>query len=158
MKKQNIKALIAYILSAQAGGGLSAWISGNMSDFFTKYKKPTFLPPAWLFPVVWIILYILMAVSAYLVHFRAKSDKERKSALALYWIQLALNFCWSIVFFRFEALRASVAVIAALLGLIIAMIAKFYRTKRCAAYLNIPYVLWTAFAAYLNIATAILNT
>ncbi len=158
MKKRNIKALIAYILSAQAVGGLSAWLSGNMDNFYSKYQKPPLLPPAWLFPVVWVILYILMAVAAYLVHYKPHAVGDKKSALFLYWAQLAVNFCWSIVFFRFEALRLSVAVIALLLVLIIAMVARFSKINKTAAYLNIPYIIWVAFAAYLNIATAVLNT
>ena len=154
MKKHSISDLVIYILSAELVGALSALLSGSFSDFFLKYEEPPLLPPAWLFPVVWVILYALMGISAYLIHHEGGNNKK---ALTIYWAQLAVNFMWSIVFFRFEALWASVAVIIALLALIIAMLASFRRIRPLAALINIPYLLWVIFAAYLNIATALIN-
>ncbi len=157
MKKHSIVDLLIYIVSAEAVGALSALFSGGFGDFYTKYEKPPLLPPAWLFPVVWTILYALMGISAYLIKTSGGDEYRESRALKLYWIQLAVNFSWSIVFFRFEALWAASAVILILLVLIIAMILSFKRIRPSAAYINIPYLLWVMFASYLTIAIAIIN-
>ncbi len=157
MKKHSIVDLLIYIVSAEAVGALSALFSGGFGDFFTKYEKPPLLPPAWLFPVVWTILYALMGISAYLIKTSGGDEYTVSRALKLYWIQLAVNFSWSIVFFRFEALWAAVVVILVLLALIIAMILSFKKIRPSAAYINIPYLLWVTFASYLTIAIAIIN-
>lgn len=155
MKKGSVSDLLIYVISAELAGAASALFAGGFSDFFAKYEPPPLLPPGWLFPVVWTILYAVMGYSAYLIH--SANAPESKSALAVYWAQLFVNFWWSIVFFRFEALWVSVAVIAVLWILIIVMISRFGRINKCAARLNIPYLLWVTFAAYLNIATAVIN-
>ena len=159
MKRHSIADWLIFVLSAEAIGALSALISGNMSDFFEKYKEPPLLPPAWLFPVVWAVLFLLMGTSAYLIYMSKTKDTaaENKKALAVYWIQLAVNFSWSIVFFRFEALWGAAAVVLALLVLIVVMMVRFRKIRPLAAYLNIPYLLWVAFASYLTIAVAVIN-
>ncbi len=155
MKKHNISDILLYVISAELIGALSALLSGGFSDFFAVYKEPPLLPPPWLFPVVWTILYAVMGFSAYLIH---RSEAEGKGrSLAIYWLQLAVNFSWSIVFFRFEALWGAFGVIILLLILIIAMIVSFYRIRPVAALINIPYLIWVAFATYLNLATALIN-
>ncbi len=159
MKKRSIPDLLIFILSAEAIGAVSALISGNMNDFFEKYQEPPFQPPSWVFPVVWAILYALMGISAYLIYMSKTSETaaENKKALTVYWVQLAVNFSWSIVFFRFEALWAAVAVVLVLLVMIVIMIAKFRKIRPLAGYINIPYLLWVAFASYLTIAVAVIN-
>ncbi len=157
MKKHSIVDLLIYIVSAEAVGALSALFSGGFGDFYIKYEKPPLLPPAWLFPVVWTILYALMGISAYLIKTSGGNEYLISRAMKLYWIQLAVNFSWSIVFFRLEALWAAVIVILVLLALIIAMILSFKKIRPSAAYINIPYLLWVAFASYLTIAIAIIN-
>ena len=149
--------ILLYIVSAEAVGGLSALLSGGFSDFFTKYKEPPLLPPSWLFPVVWTVLYALMGYTAYRIDSSSADRKNIRRALSTYWIQLAVNFSWSIVFFRFEALTPSAVIILLLLVLIILMIVLFHRIDRLSAKLNIPYLVWVAFASYLNIATAVIN-
>ncbi len=156
MKRKSITDALIYIISAELAGALSALLTGGFSDFFDKYKEPPLLPPAWLFPVVWTILYAAMGYSAYRVS-RSEDGKARSKALLLYWTQLAVNFSWSIVFFRFEALWAAFGVIVLLLALIAMMIKAFRRVDPIAAYLNIPYLAWVTFAAYLNFATAYIN-
>lgn len=157
MKKRNISDMLIFIISAEAAGAVSALLAGSFSDFFDKYKEPPLLPPGWLFPVVWTILYAVMGYSAYLIHNSAADTDKRKNALTIYWAQLALNFMWSIIFFRFEALWLAFVVIMALWIMIIAMISSFRKISPLAAYINIPYFIWVTFAAYLNLATAIIN-
>lgn len=157
MRKHNLKRALFYIFSAEAIGGLSALITGSFSDFFLKYKEPPLLPPGWLFPVAWTILYALMGYSAYLIDRTDDDCNEKKRALTVYWLQLAFNFSWSIVFFRFELLWGGFGVIAVLLILICVMSVLFGKIRPTAGLLNIPYILWVAFATYLNIATAMIN-
>ncbi len=159
MKKVNIPDLLVFVLSAEAIGAVSALLSGSMKDFFEMYQPPPLQPPSWLFPVVWGILYALMGISAYLIYSK-KTDsnvKQIRKALTVYWAQLAVNFSWSIVFFRFEALWAAAVVILVLLVMIVVMMVKFRKISPAAAYLNIPYLLWVAFASYLTIAVAVIN-
>ncbi|MBP1550327.1 MAG: tryptophan-rich sensory protein [Oscillospiraceae bacterium] len=157
MKKHNISDMLIYIISAEVIGAVSALLAGGFSDFFNKYEEPPLLPPGWLFPVVWTILYAVMGYSAYLVTHSYGETAQKKTALTIYWTQLALNFMWSIIFFRFEALWLAFVVIMALWVMIIAMILSFRKISPLAAYINIPYLLWVTFAAYLNLATAIIN-
>ncbi len=157
MKKHSISDILLYVISAELIGAVSALLSGGFSDFFNTYAEPPLLPPAWLFPVVWTILYAVMGFSAYLIHRTDAAASGQKGCLTLYRLQLAVNFSWSIVFFRFEMLWAAFAVILLLLVLIIAMIRCFRNVNPIAAYINIPYLIWVAFASYLNLATAIIN-
>ncbi len=157
MKKTSITSLLIYIVTAELTGALSALITGSFGSLFETYTPPPLLPPSWLFPVVWVILYALMGISAYLVSRSGGEENEIRKALTIYWVQLALNFSWSIVFFRFEQFIGAAVIILVLLGLIILMTIKFYRLRPLAGLLNIPYIIWVAFASYLNIATAIIN-
>ena len=154
-KKFSVTDLLLFIVTAQLAGTVSALVSGGFSGFYLQLEKPPLSPPAWVFPVVWTILYTLMGISAYMIYSSGNDDREK--ALAVYWIQLGVNFLWSIVFFRFMLLNAAVAVIIALLILIAVMIKLFRDIRSAAGYINIPYLAWVAFAAYLNIAFAILN-
>ncbi len=157
MKKQKIVSILFYILSAEAIGGLSALITGSFSDFFLTYKEPPLLPPGWLFPVMWTVLYALMGYSAYLISVSDADSEEKKRAMWVYRLQLLFNFSWSIIFFKLELLWAGFAVILILLILVSVMSVLFGRIKPLAGYLNILYIIWVAFATYLNLATALIN-
>ncbi len=157
MKKEKLYPILFYIFTAEGAGALSALITGNFSDFFLKYEEPPLLPPGWLFPVVWTVLYALMGCSAYLVSKTEAPKDQKERALNIYWIQLLLNFMWSIIFFRFELLWVGFIDIVLLLIAVCAMTVMFGRILPKAGYLNIPYIIWVAFATYLNLATAIIN-
>ncbi|MBQ9084861.1 MAG: tryptophan-rich sensory protein, partial [Clostridia bacterium] len=119
--------------------------------------QPPLSPPAWLFPVVWSILYVLMGIACYLVVVSRVSMDEKGRALKVYGLQLLFNFFWSILFFNFDLYYLTFAWILALLGLIIATTYLFYKIDKRTVYLLLPYILWVAFASYLNIGVAILN-
>ena len=148
--------LFIFIVSAELVGALSALITGDFAGFFDRYASPLLMPPAWLFPVVWAVLYALMGISAYLIYF-SDGSADKKRALWIYAAQLAVNFSWSIVFFKYEKLWAGAAVIILLIVLVMLMITAFKKISSTAAWLNVPYLLWLIFAAYLNIATAVIN-
>ena len=148
--------LFIFIVSAELVGALSALITGDFAGFFDRYASPLLIPPAWLFPIVWAMLYALMGISAYLIYF-SDGSADKKRALWIYAAQLAVNFSWSIVFFKYEKLWAGATVIILLIVLVMLMITAFKKISPTAAWLNVPYLLWLIFAAYLNIATAVIN-
>ena len=157
MKRNNLYDLLIFVLSAELAGVLSSLFAGDISAVYKTLEKPPLSPPDWVFSVVWIILYALMGISAYLVY-RSDSEPVRvKSALRIYWLQLLVNFSWSIVFFRFQAFWAAFVVLIILLILVITMLVKFAKIRPEAALVNVPYLLWLLFAAYLNVTTALLN-
>lgn len=157
MKKKHITELLLFIVATELVGALSALFVGKNFTFYKELAKPPFSPPGWVFPVMWAILYAVMAISVFLI-FRSDAPQSKKRvAYWIYAIQLAVNFAWSIVFFRFRMLGLSVAVILLLFLMILAMMTVFFRINRTAAFLNIPYLIWVIFASYLNIGVLLLS-
>lgn len=154
MKIKNKSAFIISILIPLTVGSLSSLFSGNASSYATL-NKPAFSPPGYIFPIVWTILYILMGISSYIVY--SSNSPNRLKALFLYSVQLFLNFCWSIIFFGFNLYLLAFIWLIMLILVIILMIRQFYIVSPIAAYLQIPYLLWCIFAAYLNFLIFIMN-
>ncbi len=151
------KTLIIAIAIPLAVGALSAFLTMGSMEHFASLEQPPLSPPGWLFPVVWTVLFALMGIASYLV-FESGAPAEKKSAaLRVYALQLAFNFLWSILFFNLDMYWAAFVWLLALLVLIIITTVMFYRIRPAAAYLMIPYIAWVTFAAYLNVAIAILN-
>lgn len=154
-KRERIEIIIINVLIALFVGGVSALLTRNSSTFYETIVKPPLAPPGFLFPIVWTILYVLMGISAGMII--NSGEKEAQGAIRIYAFQLALNFFWSILFFRFEAFLLSFAWLVVLWITIILMIRSFYKIRPLAAYLQIPYLLWVTFAGYLNFAIYLLN-
>lgn len=154
MKPQNRSSLIIAILIPLAVGSFSALINGNMS-LYSTINKPAFSPPSIVFPIVWTILYVLMGISSYIIYSSDSADKTK--ALKIYALQLFFNFCWSILFFRYQLYLFSFLWLVILIVLICIMIKDFYKINPAAAYLQIPYLLWCIFAAYLNFSIYTMN-
>jgi len=144
-KKKLTKAIL---LPVAVGGVAGILTSGGMKEF-ASLNQPPLSPPGWLFPVVWTILYTLMGIASYMVLY-ADTNENKFPALAIYIVQLAVNFFWPIFFFGFGWYFFSFLWLLLLWILIIWMIWKFYAISPKAAYLCIPYLLWVTFAAYLN--------
>lgn len=140
-------SLIIAILIPLAVGTLSALISGNMS-IYSGIDKPPLAPPGFIFPIVWTILYILMGISSYIIY--QSNSAYKSTALQTYVFQLFFNFFWSIIFFRLDLYLVAFIWLLVLIFLIVKMIYQFYKIEPIAAYLQIPYLLWCIFAAYLN--------
>ena len=141
MKPQNRSSLIIAILIPLAVGSFSALISGNMS-LYSTINKPAFSPPSIVFPIVWTILYVLMGISSYIIYSSDSADKTK--ALKIYALRYQLylfSFLWLVI----------------LIVLICIMIKDFYKINPAAAYLQIPYLLWCIFAAYLNFSIYTMN-
>lgn len=157
MKKKPVWTYAFWILITEAVGALSAWLTRDGMELYkAQVIKPPLSPPAMVFPIVWVILYALMGIGMARVVLSARSE-ERTDAIQVYLLQLAVNFTWSIFFFRLQTYGGALIVLLILLALIIWMILRFRRVEKPAAYLQIPYVLWVCFAAYLNAGVWILN-
>lgn len=155
MKKIKWTELLIFVVSTELVGAVSALLAGSFGSFYSQIAQPPLSPPTWVFPVVWAILYGLMGISAYIVS--ESESPVRSPALGAYVIQLGVNFSWSIIFFRFRFLSIA-AVAAVILAVLVAfMVYLFGKISKKAAYINIPYLVWTLFAAYLAIGTAVLN-
>ena len=123
---------------------------------YAALSRPPLSPPAILFPIVWAVLYILMGISAARI-FENSNGSERKKALWIYAVQLIFNFFWSIFFFGAGLRLLALIWLFLLLLIVIFMYFAFDKISHGAAYLQIPYVLWLCFAAYLNFGTWFLN-
>lgn len=157
MKKRTWKPYAAWIVFAEAVGGLSGWLSREGTKLYQETAfKPPLSPPGWVFPVVWGVLFALMGTGAARVYL-SPAGRARSRGLLLFLVQLAFNFCWSLIFFNLRAYGFALLWLLVLWGLILWMTLTFYRADRPAAWLQVPYLLWVAFAAYLNFGTWTLN-
>lgn len=159
MLKENFRTKLIF-LAIPLGVGIILSLAVN-SDFalYQTLRQPAFAPPQFVFPIVWTILYILMGVSSYMVYSRRTDANEIDvgAALMLYALSLVLNIAWVILFFKYQKILASVAIIAVLVIVICAMIYAFSKVSRLAAALQIPYLVWTIFASFLNLTIYFLN-
>lgn len=151
------KTLAVSVAIPLAVGGLAALISGGGAETYGALNRPALSPPAWLFPVVWTALYILMGVAAYLVVVSDADRAQKRTALLFYGVQLFFNFLWPIAFFNFGAYWFAFVWILLLFALIFVTAVLFYRITPAAGWLLLPYLFWVAFASYLNFAVASLN-
>lgn len=124
--------------------------------WYRNLTKPPGTPPDWLFGPVWTVLYILMGIAAWRV-WLAAGFRCAVAALGMFFVQLALNAAWTPLFFGFQRPGSALGVIVALLMAIIATLVLFARHDRLAAGLLTPYLLWVAYATYLNAGFWLLN-
>lgn len=158
MKLSNPLKVAICIIGCEAAGMIGTFFTiSAISTWYSTLIKPALNPPNWIFGPVWIILYALMGISAFLVWKKGFEKKEVKSALATFGIQLALNAIWTPIFFGLQKPGIAYFVILALWCSIIWTMIKFYKINRTATYLLIPYILWVSFASYLNFSIWMLN-
>lgn len=157
MKKRPILTLLISVAIAEGVGLLSGLLAGNSGQVYQTINQPPLAPPGWVFPVVWTILYALMGIAAGLVYLNNGDERAKEQALTYYILQLAVNFSWSIIFFRFEAYALAVAVILLLDFLVIMTTRYFFNISRAAGWLMVPYLIWLLFATYLAIGVYLLN-
>ncbi len=155
--KINWKKLLISVAIPLAVGGLSAALTAGSYQQFQELRQPPFSPPAWLFPVAWTVLYVLMGVASYLIWTAITTYEKRKQALAVYGAQLFFNFVWSIIFFNLQEYFFALVWLVALWLLIYITYVQFKPINKAAAWLLVPYLIWVAFAGYLNLGIAVLN-
>ncbi len=155
--KKPWKTYFSFILLAEVTGLLSAWLSrSGMAAYGDTIVASPLSPPPIVFVIVWTILYALMGIGAARI-WMTDPSKARTSALWIFGIQLVFNFFWSILFFRFQSFDYAFFWLLALWVLILRMIQVFRPLDRLASNLQIPYLLWVTFAAYLNYSVWQLN-
>lgn len=152
---KNLKAFLISLAIPITTGFLSSLFAKNSQAIYQNLELPSFAPSSMVFPIVWTALYILMGIPAYLVY--VYGDNKKYEALKVYLVSLVINFFWSIIFFRLELQIVALAWIIILLITIIYMAIIFYKQNKIAGYLQIPYILWVAFATILNLSIVILN-
>lgn len=138
-------------------GGLASFLTRGGMGVFMQLNQPPLSPPGWVFGVVWTILYILMGVSSYLVIQSGAEEEEINKALSVYVYQLIVNFLWPTFFFNFGWFFFAFLWLVLLWVLVFIMIRRFYNISKLAGILQIPYLIWLTFAAYLNLGVWILN-
>lgn len=147
--KTYLKSIIVPVLIGSIVGFI---ISGSID--YNSLQKPPLSPPSMTFPIVWTILYILMGISYGILASNSLVDSKINS---IYYLQLFFNALWPIAFFLFKWRLFAFIWIIILAILIIIMIARFYEKHKTAAWLQVPYLLWTLFATYLNLGVYLLN-
>src|SRR3954447_3046683 len=152
------RTAVVAVITIELLGGLSGWLSnsGYGNAWFDALRKPTLMPPGWAFGVVWPILYALMGVALAMILVEPASP-ARRSVLALFFIQLVLNFAWSPLFFAFHDIHAAKLLIFAMAAVAAAAGMSFTRIKPVAGLLLVPYISWLVFAGTLNATIEKLN-
>lgn len=150
-------------------GIVSALLTSSANNKFSGYNQPPLAPPAWLFPVAWTILYILMGIASYFIaaairNNRGKKNKESikktkigRAALVIYGVQLVFNFAWSFLFFNLDWYWFAFGWIIAMWLMVLTLVIMSYRLSKPAFWCLLPYLLWVTFATYLNCGVALLN-
>ena len=152
------KTAIIAVVAIEAIGGLSGWLSnsGYGNGWFEELRKPSFMPPGWAFGVVWPTLYAMLGIAVALIIATPPSDR-RRNALALFYVQLILNFAWSPIFFGAHDITLGQIVIFLMAAIAAAAAGQFFRIQKAAGLLMVPYLAWLIFAATLNAAIGALN-
>lgn len=154
--KIKIKVYGTFQLITLSVGILSSLLTNMGMDNYRIIQKPPLTPPEIVFPIVWTILFILMAIGAARV-WLTDNSRLRNQSILVYFIQLLFNFFWSVLFFNFQSYGFAFIWIIGLWLLIILMTVKFYQADKIAGLLQLPYLLWVTFAAYLNLMVYQLN-
>jgi tryptophan-rich sensory protein len=158
MKSTDIYKLVISIVACQAAGGIgSIFTTPAISTWYAALEKPAFTPPNWVFAPVWITLYLLMGVAAFLVWRKGLNERGVKTALVIFLVQLILNALWSVVFFGLKSPMAGVILIVLLWIAILITIIRFFKLSHIAGGLLIPYIVWVSIAANLNVGIWMLN-
>ena len=151
-----IRPYVGFSALALLAGGLASIITQGQMEAFSALRQPPLSPPGWVFPVAWTILYLLMGVGMAIV-WRNSDGERRRRAVTIWSVQLAANFLWPLLFFLWQLRLLSLVWLVVLLILVANMTSEFEKTSVTAARLQIPYLLWLLFAAYLNLGVWILN-
>jgi benzodiazapine receptor len=158
--RPNLPALAVFLvltLGAGVGGALfSPGFSSAAARWYAALAKPDWVPPQNWFAPVWIVLYVLIAIAAWII-WRERYHRGRTAAIAAYCIQLLLNSLWPPLFFGLKNIDAALFEIVALWLALGWTIRVFARVKRAAALMLAPYFLWVTFVAAINFAVWRLN-
>ena len=153
---KQLAGLVAWLAASYATSAIGAGASINARSFYAGLVRPDWAPPGWLFGPVWITLFTLMGIAAWLI-WRQAGFRAARVALTLFVLQLVLNAAWSWLFFAWRLGFFAFIDILVLLVLIAVTLAAFWQRSRLAAAMLAPYLLWVGFAAVLNYTVWQLN-
>lgn len=157
MTTVNRGKLVASLIMTLAVGGIAGYATAtSIGDWYVHLNKPWFNPPNALFGPVWTVLYVMMGIAFYRI-WKLPRAPVRDAGLNWFFLQLALNFAWSFLFFYFHQIGVALLDISVLLLLIIITIVTFARVDKVAAWLLVPYVCWVSFATILNATLFVMN-
>ena len=158
MSWSDIIKLIVSLVACEGAGGIGAiFTTPAIPTWYARLKKPGFTPPNSVFGPVWITLYLLMAVSVFLVWREGLTQDSARIAFIVFWVQLVLNILWSVVFFGFRTPIGGLVMIIFLWLAILATIILSFQVSAIAGALLIPYLIWVTIAANLNFQVWRLN-
>lgn len=150
---RNLATLVPFVAAVAVVAVLGAVAAGSAGDTYAALERPAFAPPSWLFGPVWTVLYVMIAVSGWLL-WRADGPGV---AMALWGAQLAANLLWTPLFFGADRYAWALVDIVVLWVLIVALTVVAWNRSRPAALLLVPYLAWVTFAAALNAEIVRLN-
>lgn len=156
MKKKTVVNILLVVTPLLIGIASSILTRDMMLEYGTL-NKPFLAPPTILFPIAWTILYVLMGVGAAIIYSKEEYSQYRSIGLTLHIVQLILNFFWSLIFFNMKKYITAFVWLVILWLVVFSMIMNYKKISKTAFFLNIPYICWLTFAAYLNLAVAIIN-
>lgn len=151
------KLFLKCTLTPLVVGAVASLLTMGGMKSFAALRQPFLSPPAWLFPVAWTILYLLMGAASYLVYTAKAEPEELENAVTIYMAQLLVNFLWPTFFFNFQWYLFSFLWLLFLWILVFLTTKRFYRISKTAGCLMLPYLLWLIFAGYLNFGVWLLN-
>lgn len=151
------KLIIAIAIPLVVGGTSGFFTITGVDSWFQTVNKPSWNPPNWIFGPVWTTLYALMGVALFLVWKSDGSDILKKTAIALFAVQMILNFFWSFIFFDQHQIGWALVEIIVLWVSILLTIFAFGNVSKLAAWLLVPYISWVSFATILNYSIWKLN-
>lgn len=155
---KNTRKFIGTVVGVETVGILSSILSASaITSWYPTLHKPDFSPPNWIFGPVWTLLYFCIGSAFYLVWNKGFKSKQSVSARSYFFIQLALNFIWTPVFFTLKSPMLALLIIILMWVFISITTIKFYSISKIAGYLMIPYLLWVSFATLLNSSIVNLN-
>jgi len=150
-KKQMIRFVISLAACFAASGLGGIFVTReSITVWYAGMNRPAFTPPDWVFGPVWTVLYLLMAVSFFIIWDKAGSSPNGRKAIRLFLIQLALNAAWTPLFFGAHLLAVSFIEIILLWSAILATIIVFRTISSRASILLVPYLIWVGYASVLN--------
>ena len=144
--------LLAFSFGASAWGGFVTSI--YKEPWYSTLVKPSFNPPDYIFPTIWVVLYVSMAFAAWLIWI---NSKKQEKIMYIYFIHLLVNASWSVVFFALHQIFLALLVVVAIILLVVWLIKLYYPINKLSAALMVPYLAWLGFAFSLNLNILLLN-
>lgn len=157
MVKSFSKLIFSITVCQLAGLVGSVFTFSSIESWYNYLNQPSFRPPNWLFGPVWTILYTFMGISLYWIWIKGTKKKEVRQAIKLFFIHLALNSSWSVIFFGIHNIYLALVTVVVLWIFIVVVMVKFYKIDKKASFILIPYLAWVSFATVLNYNIWLMN-